>query len=297
MITTLVLPALAALGLGLPAAAGHHRLHPRLRARSLAVVIAALVIALGAALGTVAVGFLSALPWATDHLPWCRGFARTHDDVPAWLGLPALAALATMAVGAARSYYRLRRTSRHRHRGDEVVVVDDDRPDAYAVGGTPGHIVVSSGMLRLLDGPERAVLLAHERAHLRHRHHHYIALALVGHAAVPFLGFLTRRLRLALECWADEDAAAEVGDRRLVARTIIRAALARADYGAVSEPRLGALGVPARVDALLSGAPTPAPRVLAGLVAIPAVTAAAVAAGSAIQVHHLLGFASHVCRF
>ncbi|MEU0836662.1 M48 family metalloprotease [Streptomyces sp. NPDC005969] len=52
-----------------------------------------------------------------------------------------------------------------RQAGD-LAVVDDPVPTAFAVLDMPGRVVVSSGMLRLLDGPERQALLAHERAHL-----------------------------------------------------------------------------------------------------------------------------------
>lgn len=114
-------------------------------------------------------------------------------------------------------------------RADGIEVLKDDRPDAYVVGGPRARIVVTSGMLGLLEPAEREVLVAHERSHLRHRHDRYTTLALVAAAAVPPLGFVTSRLRLALERWADEDAAAEVGDRLLVARAIIRASLAVTD--------------------------------------------------------------------
>ncbi len=56
---------------------------------------------------------------------------------------------------------------------DDLVVVADDRADSYALPGRPGRIVVTSGMLRTLSAEERAVLLAHERAHVTHSHHRY----------------------------------------------------------------------------------------------------------------------------
>ncbi|MGW7378006.1 SpoIIE family protein phosphatase [Streptomyces sp. NPDC054794] len=52
------------------------------------------------------------------------------------------------------------------------VELADEQPDAYALLGRPGRIVVTSGMLRALPAEERAVLLAHEQAHLAHGHHH-----------------------------------------------------------------------------------------------------------------------------
>lgn len=292
----LVLPAVTAVVVGVPAAGRHRRLHPSVRSRALAVATAALPLAVGAAVATLAVGFLSGVPGVAERISWCRPLARTHDKVPAWLGIPALAALAAMTTAAIKAYLDARRTVFADTQGQgEVRVVEDDRPDAYAVAGHPGHIVISSGMLRILDGRERAVLLAHERAHLRNRHHRYLLLARVSAAAVPMARLVTRRLRLAVECWADEDAAVEVGDRRLVARTLIRAALARTAFSRDAGLRLGELGVPARVEALLGSPPVPLPGPSATLLALPG-TAAALATTSAVQVHHLLGFAWHVCR-
>ena len=75
-------------------------------------------------------------------------------------------------------------------------------------------------MLRALDSRERRVLIAHERSHLRRGHHRYIRLTELAVAAVPVLAPLKARVRFAVERWADEDAAVEVGDRRSVARAI-----------------------------------------------------------------------------
>jgi hypothetical protein len=295
VIPSLVLPALAALAVGLPAAGGHGRLHPRVGARALALATVALALAVAAAVASVAVGFVTALPWIEKYLPWCRGVG-THHAVPLWLGLPALGLLGAMVVSALRAY----RQARHdlwapRDEGAGLRVVDDDRPEAYAVGGGAAHVVVSTGMLALLDPAERRVLLAHERSHLRHRHHRYLALARVTTSAVPVLGFLTRRLRLAIERWADEDAVQDTGgDRGLVARTIILAALARTDYEGGAILALGSVGVRARVEALLRPAPAGALGPVAVLV--PAVGAVVlVLMGSAVQLHHLLAFAFHVC--
>ncbi|WP_243437291.1 M48 family metalloprotease, partial [Streptomyces sp. FH025] len=94
-----------------------------------------------------------------------------------------------------------------------LAVLDDARADAFALPGRlhlpgrpgePGRIVVTSGMLRALSGPERAALLAHERAHLAARHHLFLALA--EHAADlhPALRPLRAPLGYHLERWADE---------------------------------------------------------------------------------------------
>ncbi|MFP5318177.1 MAG: M48 family metalloprotease [Acidimicrobiia bacterium] len=300
MIAILVLPAVAALAVGLPTASRHRRLHPRLSARALAVAAAALGLAVIGAVGTVAVGFLAGIPWIQNNFAWCRSLARTHARVPQPVGLLALAILAVMSVAGVAAWRRARREL-HGGAGDagsDLEVLEEDRPDAYAMGGGGGRIVVTSGMLRLLDPAEQTVLFAHERAHLRHRHHRYATLAIVASAAVPPLGFVTRRLRLALERWADEEAAIEVGDRRLVARAIIRAALGRTDYTSPAAggtaSGLSTLGVAGRVEALLLPAPESLGRPLSALAVVAVGTVVAIA-GSALQVHHLVELGLHVC--
>ncbi|MFC1417751.1 M48 family metalloprotease [Streptacidiphilus cavernicola] len=150
----------------------------------------------------------------------------------------------------------------HRMPGDgELAVIDDARLEAFALPGLPGlpgRVVVSTGMLRTLDGAERGALMAHERSHLR-SHHHFFLLALqLSAAACPLLFALVSEGAFTVERWADEDAAEAVGDRRLVARAVARAALAKKDTGS----RAGVLAatggpVPRRVKALLAAPPVP----------------------------------------
>ncbi|WP_052398113.1 M56 family metallopeptidase [Streptomyces sp. NRRL F-5123] len=132
----------------------------------------------------------------------------------------------------------------------DLTVVDDPAPAAFALPGAPGRVVVSSGMLRALSRDERQALLAHERAHLRHRHHVFLLVLQICAAVNPLLRPLWKAGAFALERWADEEAADVVGGRPLVARAIARAALAakRAPaqaLAATSGP------VPQRVAALL----------------------------------------------
>ncbi|WTQ70933.1 M56 family metallopeptidase [Streptomyces sp. NBC_00161] len=164
--------------------------------------------------------------------------------------------------------------------------------DAYALPGNPGRIVVTSGMLRTLDGPEREALLAHERAHLAGRHHYYfLAAADLASRCHPALSGLRGGIGPAVERVADEAAATAVGDRNLTARAIGRAALA-GNAGRAARPSFaaGAAGgpVPQQVKALLQ--PTPAPHrpaiAAAGLLlACSAVTGAGAAAGL-VSLHH-----------
>ncbi|MGW3354443.1 M56 family metallopeptidase [Streptomyces bungoensis] len=143
------------------------------------------------------------------------------------------------------------RECRHIVAGGDLAVVDDPMPTAFAVLGMPGRVVVSSGMLRLLDGPERQALLAHERAHLRYRHHVFSLVLHLAAVVNPLLRPLERTGAFAVERWADEAAGVVVGDRRVVARAIARAALASSRF---RQAALAATGgpVPQRVQALLA---------------------------------------------
>jgi Zn-dependent protease with chaperone function len=200
-----------------------------------------------------------------------------QETVPAaCLSAVLLAAVLTALVRAARRHLLVpARLSRAAGQGapaaGDLTVLDDPGPDAYALPGRPGRIVVTSGMLAALDPGEREALFAHERAHLAGRHHLFLTALALAAACHPVLRGLRAPLSYALERWADESAASHVGDRRLAARAIGRAALAarparrpQAALSATAGP------VPRRVEALLSAAPAPghllrarAPRAIA----------------------------------
>lgn len=110
---------------------------------------------------------------------------------------------------------------------DRIVVLDDEVADAFAVPGLRGRIVITSAMLAALEPSERAVLVAHERSHLAHRHHVLVQLTRLAASADPLLLPAARQVRILTERWADEDAAAAVRDRNLAARAVAKAALAR----------------------------------------------------------------------
>lgn len=191
-----------------------------------------------------------------------------------------------------------------------LTVLDEECADAFALPGRlgrpgrpgePGRIVVTSGMLRALDGPERSALLAHERAHLTARHHLFLALA--EHAADihPALRRLRAPLGYHLERWADEVAAARVGDRAVTARAVGRAALAASRSPWPARPRTVAAAhsgpVPRRVAALLRPRPasTPGTRLRAAAVALAACLA--LSTGAALEatadLHHTVEAAQH----
>lgn len=167
------------------------------------------------------------------HAEFTRGVARA-SVISLVVGGVAAVAVTVLALAAVlsvmRSAHQLLQASRQaRHLGEArsgLVVVQDPTPAAFAVTGHPGRVVVSTAMLGALNCKEREVLLAHENAHLRHHHQVYIQLAALAAAANPLLKPLVAPVRTNTERWADETAAAQVGDRRLVARAVARAALA-----------------------------------------------------------------------
>ena len=150
--------------------------------------------------------------------------------------------------------------------------------------GLSGRVVVSTGMLRALPAAKRRVLLAHEAAHLRHRHHLYVQVAELSAASNPLLRPLARGVGCAVEPWADEAAADVVGDRSVVARAVARASLATqragsspvATGGNILQPALRMTDAVAlvRTRAMLAPAPRPHRALAVAVVALVLVGAA-----------------------
>ncbi|MFF0392689.1 M56 family metallopeptidase [Kitasatospora sp. NPDC004615] len=285
------------------------RLTEQLAPRAAALTLASTAVVLGTAalgsLGLLTVTGLLHLPYigALAHFSPAHGLPDALSGTQ-WAPAAAAAALALLVIGAlaARTAHhqladlrRARRATggaptglrdRLRRTGPAALtVLDDDRADAYALPGRPPRIVATTGMLAALSAPERAALLAHERAHLAGRHHLLLAAAEYAAACHPALRPLRGSLGYHLERWADECAAAEVGDRALIARAIGRAALAAARAPAAPRPRLApaAAGgpVPRRVRALLTPGP---PRHRRASRALAALALAGCLAGTAVTI-------------
>lgn len=127
-----------------------------------------------------------------------------------------------------------------------ALVVDHPTAAAYCLPGRSGTVVLTSAAVESLNQSELAAVLAHERAHLRGRHHLVLASALALSRSVPVLPVFrwayVEQSRL-LEMVADDRAATTVGSRREVARALVRlaegvvappAALAAADVAALA---------------------------------------------------------------
>ncbi|MGW4562406.1 M56 family metallopeptidase [Streptomyces sp. NPDC004561] len=193
--------------------------------------------------------------------------ALANDDpVPNVLGVVAAGLLAVALLRTLRVIWRRWSTLRAlaplrtRPAAGDLVVVETDEPDAYALPGRSKRVVVTTGMLRALPADEQAVLLAHERAHLLHRHHLYAVVAETAAACNPLLRPVRDLIAFHIERWADEEAAQTTGSRPLAARSLARAALAIADATRTRAPQ-GVLAylrhkVTARVGALQADRPT-----------------------------------------
>lgn len=235
MTATTFLPSVLALAAVLLVSRHSRELRPRTAAVLLAAGCVVGVATTFVAVASVVIGQLAEVPWLAARLGWCTRAATT----PA--GLVAVVGGAGMLVcGLRAGAMTARRQRRHRSVStDPVVVVESTVPHAVAVPGRPGQVVVTTGLLAVLEPVERRAVLAHEFAHLRLHHDRYLRIATVSAAALPLLRPVRDHLRFAVECWADESAATEVGSRSTVASALLKVALA----GGPGETSPGALAI------------------------------------------------------
>ncbi|HEX4255475.1 MAG TPA: M56 family metallopeptidase [Streptosporangiaceae bacterium] len=202
----------------------------------------------------------------------CRSVAGSACSPPVYrsmlyeAGVTALAII-VMIAGLAALWRYCRRVQRAQRRtrahaeaallagralpgGRGTVVLDDPRPAAYCVAGRPAAIVITSSALAVLDQPQLAAVLAHERAHLHGRHHLLATVTKGLTAAFPGVPLFTRGAaevaRLA-EMAADDDATRSAGRPALVT-----ALLAIATGAPVPGLAAAACAVPDRVERLLN---------------------------------------------
>lgn len=246
-VSATVLPLLITLVIAAVATQTHRRLPPQLAARFAAVALVVVTLAALPTLLMVALAFLAHAPVVGVGLEWCAQAIGIHAAVPPLIGVPALVAIAAATVRTARLVRQLR--SLCGHGANDVHVLPSHTPYALTLPGKSGPIVISTALIDLLDDSERRVVLAHERAHADHRHDRYLLVAELAAAVLPPLGVLSRRLKFAIERWADEAAARACGDRELVALTLGKVAV---QANAPLVAGFAGLGVAARMRALLA---------------------------------------------
>ena len=274
------LPLLAALALGTAGPALGRRLPPAVA--TVLLTAAALVTALTS---------LASLALLTGvvvlRLPEFAAEGRfsdavlVHGPVSPLVGTVSGLALLALLPFAIRAGIRLWRESARTYRlakafsahPASIAVIQDPRAQAFAVPGIPplpGHaaiptrIVATDSLLRTLDEDQRRAMFAHEQAHLHHRHHLYLLLTNLATVANPLLWRLPDAVTEATERWADEDAAAAVGNREVLARALGRAALSNLPR---TIPAMAQAHVGKRVRALMAP-PPPRRRALAAVVGI-----------------------------
>lgn len=170
-----------------------------------------------------------------------------------------------------------------------VTVLETTRPVCLAAGLLHPRVLLSRGLLDSLSPRELAVILAHERAHVRRRDAAIAGMVRVLVSAhLPWVKrWLLRELEIAAEQSCDEDSARLLNDRLVVAATILRVERAahreNAVLGVVSMG-FGAQAIERRVQALLSE-PSP-PRSLRAWV-MGFGLAVAIALSFANELHHV----------
>ncbi|GGZ24195.1 M56 family metallopeptidase [Streptomyces nitrosporeus] len=239
-----------------------HHLHPRTATRLLSVVAAVLALCSTLCLALLVVVGTAQLPGNPLPDGWSDPEVREalpYDEVAGSAAIPLLGAVVASCGWTAWRHRRVRRGAGRALAGlrrTPVAVLPDDVPYAYALPGGPGRVVVSTALLDCLEPAERRALFAHERSHLAGSHHRFLLTAQLAARANPFLRPLRTAVAYTAERWADEDAAAAVGSRRVVARAIGKAALVSRGAPAVTFAHFAAPGpVPRRVAALLGPAP------------------------------------------
>jgi len=158
-----------------------------------------------------------------------------------WVALTLAAVLALELVGVLLiSWVRTTRT-RRRHRALLEVVVrpsaalpdtrllEHPAPVAFCIPGARPLLVLSSGMVAELDDDQLAAVVAHERAHLRERHHLLLLPFVAWEAALPLLpaaGRAHAAVRELVEMRADDVALSSLpvpAPRRALAEAIVAA--------------------------------------------------------------------------
>jgi Zn-dependent protease with chaperone function len=305
MIALGLVPFACSLLLALTARGLARRLNPAVAAPLLTLTALAISLATGIVLSLAGFTVLARIPLVATLGGW------PDDRLHAWTQLPtgwaiAAAALAGGLLASALVYLarvgwdltRAHRACRLLPRaGDQFMITPEDHPTAFTlpVPLRGGAIVVSAGMLRLLPADERRALLAHESAHLRRYHTGYVLLASLAAAANPLLRPVARQVRLAVELWADQLAAREVGDGLVVARALARASLAASRPAPASGFRLAVAesDVSARVHALTQMPPRFRPWAAASVLGL-AVASSAIAITLTFAVHNRIEFAQLV---
>lgn len=232
---------------------------------------------------------ISEVPFVADAIGWCRALSWGDHGAPPILGAAAVITFGFVSIRVGQYVRKVIQNRRDFGAVDGIEILASDQPIAFAVPGRRGGVVLSDSLLSLLRRDEQRVVVAHENAHLRHRHHLYIHLVGACAAGLPFLKPFSNRVKYLTERWADEVAAERIGSREFVADTIARVALLPSSHVRSAALSIGGGNVVHRFEALVS--PLPAPTTGLTVFACSAVTLALL--GLTLQLHHLIDFITH----
>lgn len=250
--SVIVAPALVSIAIRLTA----DRLPPGRAAQAVAWSAGATAAASIANLLVFTLKAVAQLPAVGALFGWSAHTVYADTEHVAWapiLSVVLLIASVTAVSIRARRHRRVLAEARRFTDGTPtLLVLPDDRPEAFAVPGRPGRIVVTTGMREHLSAAQLDAVIAHERAHLDGGHHRLVAIADLACVAHPALWWVARHVGFLVERAADEQAARAVGSRRTVAQAIGRASLAAAPAVGLGLHAAGRGGaVPQRVASLL----------------------------------------------
>ncbi|WP_042368504.1 M56 family metallopeptidase [Streptacidiphilus neutrinimicus] len=133
---------------------------------------------------------------------------------------------------------------------EQLVVLESQEPRAWALPGPVPRMVVTTGALQRLSDRELAALLAHERGHVRARHHWLLSAAealAAGFPAVRLFAQFRDEVGRLVELAADDSAARRHGR--------LATAIALVELNPESTCTHPLAQIPTRVDRLLASAP------------------------------------------
>ena len=250
------LPLLVTFATAFLATSVHARLRADVAAKLTAMALATLVVAAVPTLWLMGSSGLRHLGVRSPFTDWSSHLLPSFGVAGGILGA---LVFVLMLAGSVRILRVLRLHRRLRaSEPSEVEILPSTAVFAYTLPGPAGNIILSEGLVSSLSERERDVVIAHERAHAQHRHDRYLLLGRVATALLPFVRPIADRLEFSLERWADDEAALEFDDRRLVATAIGRVAAA-GRHPSPAVAGIARLGAAARAEALLSPVPKPVP--------------------------------------
>ncbi|CAI9418026.1 M56 family metallopeptidase [Nocardioides sp. T2.26MG-1] len=180
------------------------------------------------------IAFFHACADAVQHHSW-------QGNTPlAWMGGTLALAMSARVVGVLLFRGARRRRELGKHHAllrlvgsptiqSDLVILDHPMPAAYCIPGRRGVVVISEGALGLLSPSQIAQVLAHERAHLRARHHRVLFLAdVLASAFFGRFGLANARMHVAQLAELHADDAVPAPERPALAEAVV--AMASRDH-------------------------------------------------------------------